>query len=87
MTNLTEDQKAEIKALDNGYEDFFNAKEIDEDTPLVYLTGIISNQLNEEGSEGIFVGYAVNLVNLEPKKATLILERAGFNVKGLPTLF
>jgi len=84
---ITPEDLAAAKELEKNYKDWFEKKVVDENTPLVYVTGTISNQLNEEGSEGMFLAHAVNLITQQPDEATLILERAGFNVKALPSVF
>ncbi len=84
---MTDEDLKKVRELENGYEAWHGRKVVDETTPLLYLTGTISKQLNSEGCAGSLLGYAVNLIQNTPDEAILILERAGFHVKALPSVF
>ena len=84
---MTDEDLKKVRELEHGYEAWFNNKVVDSSTPLLYLTGTISKQLNSEGCEGSLLGHAVNLIQGKPEEATVILERAGFNVLALPSVF
>lgn len=84
---ITPDDLNKVRKLEDEYVNWHAKKLVDESTPLIYLTGTISKQLNSEGCEGSLLGHAVNLITQKPEEATVILERAGFNVLALPSVF
>jgi len=83
-TNLAEEQLKKSRENAKGFASFSLDKTITEETPFIYLSTIINEELLKKHKDGGgFLAAAIHLFNTDKKAFTVLLEQAGYKVEGL----
>ena len=82
--NLAEEQLKKSKETAKGFAAFRTNKTITEETPFIYLSTIVNEELlKKHKGGGGFLAVAINLFNTDKQAFTVLLEQAGYKVEGL----
>jgi hypothetical protein len=81
---MSKEELAKQKELSKGFVKFKEEKVVTEETPYMYLSTIINDQLLKENKEGGgYIAHTIKLFTTDKKAFTVLLEKAGYTVKGL----